>query len=65
MYHRNAVIDQGAEPTTTYLPTRNLRFGHHIDYAFLSDGIPADLRVGGSEGWLAHSDHMPLILDIA
>jgi exonuclease III len=51
--------------TKTYFHTRNLRFGHHIDFAFLSDGIPADLRVGDFEDWLAHSDHMPLILDIA
>jgi exonuclease III len=48
----------------TYFHTRNFRFGHHIDFAFLSDGLPADLRLGGSEDWLAHSDHMPLILDI-
>lgn len=65
VYHRDGVNDQGAEPTKTYFHTRNLRFGHHIDYAFLSDGIPADLRVGVSEDWLGHSDHMPLILDVA
>jgi hypothetical protein len=64
VYHRDAVNAQGAEPTKTYFHTRNLRFGHHIDYAFLSDDIPADLRVGGSEDWLGHSDHRPLILDI-
>jgi hypothetical protein len=63
--HREAVNDQGAEPTKTYFHTRNLRFGHHIDFAFLSDGIPAHLRFGDSEDWLAHSHHMPLILDIA
>lgn len=65
VYHRAAVNEQGAELTKTYFHTRNLRFGHHIDYAFLSDGIPADLRLGDPEDWLAHSDHMPLILDIA
>lgn len=63
--HRARAQGQGEEPTKTYFHTRNLRFGHHIDYAFLSDSIPADLRIGDSGDWLAHSDHMPLILDIA
>lgn len=65
VYHRDGGKDQGAEPTKTYFHTRNRRFGHHIDYAFLSDGVSARLTVGDSEDWLAHSDHMPLILDIA
>ena len=65
VYHRDEGKNQGAESTKTYFHTRNQRFGHHIDYAFLSDGVPAQLTVGDSEDWLAHSDHMPLILDIA
>ncbi|MCB5292110.1 hypothetical protein BJQ90_01543 [Arthrobacter sp. SO3] len=64
VYHRTGVTGEGAEPTKTYFHTRNQRFGHHIDYAFLSNGVPADLMVGDSGDWLAHSDHMPLILDI-
>lgn len=65
VYHRAGAQGQGQEPTKTYFHTLNLSFGHHIDYAFLSDSVQADLRIGDSGDWLAHSDHMPLILDIA
>ena len=65
VYHRDEGKNRGAESTKTYFHTRNQRFGHYIDYAFLSDGVTAQLTVGDSEDWLAHSDHMPLILDIA
>ena len=65
VYHRDEALDHGAETTKTYFHTKNLRFGHHIDYAFLSDGTAASLRVGEAEDWLSHSDHMPLILDLA
>lgn len=64
VYHRDGGKDQGAESTKTYFHTKNQRFGHHIDYAFLSAGMSARLTVGDSDDWLAHSDHMPLILDI-
>jgi endonuclease/exonuclease/phosphatase family metal-dependent hydrolase len=65
VYHRDEAMDHGAEVTKTYFHAKNMRFGHHIDYAFLSDGTSASLRVGEAEDWLAHSDHMPLILDLA
>ena len=64
VYHRNEATDHGAETTKTYFHTRNQRFGHHIDYAFLSDGTAAHLRIGDAGDWLARSDHMPLILDL-
>ncbi|MCO4237150.1 exonuclease/endonuclease/phosphatase family protein [Pseudarthrobacter raffinosi] len=64
VYHRHEVADHGAETAKTYYHQWNERFGHHIDYAFLSDGTAANLRIGDADAWLAHSDHMPLILDI-
>ena len=65
VYHCQEVTEHGAETTKTYFHTRKQQFGHHIDYAFVSDGMAAHLRVGDAGDWLAHSDHMPLILDIA
>lgn len=64
VYHREDQTEHGSAPTKTYFHTRNQRFGHHIDYAFLTHGVPASLRVGDAGDWLAHSDHMPLVLDI-
>lgn len=64
VYHGQEGEDHGSELTKTYFHTRNQRFGHHIDYAFLSDNTPAHLRIGDPADWLAHSDHMPMILDI-
>lgn len=64
IYHRQNQIIHGSESTKTYFHTKNQRFGHHIDYAFLTRGIPASLRVGDAVDWLAHSDHMPLVVDL-
>ncbi len=64
VYHRQEAVVHGAEPAKTYFHTRNEEFGHHIDYAFLNDGAAAALQIGSARDWLAHSDHMPLVLDI-
>ncbi|MFF2299346.1 endonuclease/exonuclease/phosphatase family protein [Arthrobacter sp. NPDC058127] len=64
-FHSQTRSAHGAEQTKTYFHTRNLRFGHHIDYAFVRESAKTSLEVGSPDEWLAHSDHMPLILDIA
>lgn len=65
VFHRQEKAAHGSELTKTYFHTRNLKFGHHIDYAFLSSEIDAKVAVGEPEAWLPHSDHMPLIVDVA
>ncbi|GAA2173538.1 endonuclease/exonuclease/phosphatase family protein [Arthrobacter parietis] len=65
VYHRQESLAQGGEEHPTFFAGRNPEKPHHIDYAFLSSGIPAKLTIGRYEDWLPHSDHMPLILDIA
>jgi len=65
VYHRANGVGHGAETTKTYFHTKKLHFGHHIDYAFLSEGFPGSLAIGKHQDWLMHSDHMPLILDVA
>ena len=41
--------------------------GYHIDYVFGSEELikGAKLEIGAHEDWLKHSDHVPLVLDIA
>ncbi|WP_306925297.1 endonuclease/exonuclease/phosphatase family protein [Arthrobacter globiformis] len=64
VFHRQESADHGSEMTKTYFHTRNLKFGHHIDYAFLSSAMDAKVAVGEPDRWLPHSDHMPLIIDV-
>ncbi|WP_323958871.1 endonuclease/exonuclease/phosphatase family protein [Arthrobacter sp. JZ12] len=64
VHHRQEDVPHGAEVVKTYFHTKKLHFGHHIDYAFLSEGTQASLVVGRQEDWLPYSDHMPLILDV-
>lgn len=64
VYHRANGDAHGAETTKTYFHTKKLHFGHHIDYAFLSESCSGSLAIGNHADWLMYSDHMPLILDI-
>ncbi|WP_231377442.1 endonuclease/exonuclease/phosphatase family protein [Arthrobacter sp. 162MFSha1.1] len=64
VYHRANGDAHGAETSKTYFHTKRLHFGHHIDYAFLSEACRGSLAIGNHEDWLKYSDHMPLILDI-
>ena len=64
VFHRQEQTTHGSELVKTYFHTKNLKFGHHIDYAFLSSALEAKVSVGEPDTWLAHSDHMPLIVDI-
>ncbi|MHA7156212.1 endonuclease/exonuclease/phosphatase family protein [Arthrobacter sp. TMN-50] len=64
VYHRQENAAQGSELHPTFFGNRNPKKPHHIDYAFLSADTSANLEIGRLEAWLAHSDHMPLILDV-
>jgi endonuclease/exonuclease/phosphatase family metal-dependent hydrolase len=64
IFHHQESTAHGSELVKTYFHQRNLKFGHHIDYAFLSSPLDAKVAVGEPDAWLAHSDHMPLIVDI-
>lgn len=63
-YHRQTGEEQGGETLKTYAHTRNLRWQHHIDHAFLTDSLRSTLWIGPLEEWLTWSDHAPLVLDI-
>lgn len=62
LYHRSKRIAQGAESEPTFYMHRNLAKPYHIDYAFVSSQWldSSTVEVGLAENWLAHSDHMPL-----
>ena len=62
LYHCSKRIAQGAELEPTFYMHRNLAKPYHIDYAFVSSQWldSSTVEVGLAENWLAHSDHMPL-----
>lgn len=67
LYHSQAGEAQGAETQSTFFLHRKLEKPYHIDYAFLSEmlKIGARISIGAADHWLEHSDHLPLIVDIA
>lgn len=66
LYHAQTGQGQGSEIQPTFFLHRKLEKSYHIDYAFLSERLMAGahLSVGAIEHWLAHSDHLPLIVDL-
>lgn len=64
IYHRQHQVPQGSEEARTFFHNWNPDLGHHIDYAFMSSGMEAKVAIGEHADWLAHSDHMPLIIDL-
>lgn len=67
LYHSQTGQAQGPEAEPTFFLHRNLERPYHIDYVFLSEmlKIGAYLSIGATSVWLEHSDHLPLIADIA
>lgn len=67
LYHAQAGEVQGAETQPTFFLHRKPENPYHIDYAFLSEmlKVGARISIGAAEHWLEHSDHLPLIVDIA
>lgn len=67
LYHRTREELQGQERTPTFFLQRNPAKPYHIDYAFLSACLleGARIEIGTPADWLALSDHMPLVVDLA
>lgn len=67
LYHRTREELHGQERTPTFFLQRNPAKPYHIDYAFLSACLleGARIEIGPPADWLALSDHMPLVVDLA
>lgn len=67
LYHHVRNQAQGVETEATFFLQRNPAKPYHIDYAFLSACLLEDARIeiGQPADWLALSDHMPLVVDLA
>ena len=65
IYHRQNDEAHGRETTPTFYLHRNRAKPYHLDYVFCHETRPANLTVGAIDDWLVHSDHLPLIADLA
>jgi exonuclease III len=67
LYHHCRNEAQGAESEPTFFLYRKVERPYHIDYAFLSSTLldSAGIEIGQPETWLAVSDHMPIVVDLA
>lgn len=67
LYHKERNIPQGNEPDPTYYMHRKLEKPYHIDYVFASNSISAQAKVQVllAADWLKHSDHIPIVVDLA
>lgn len=67
LYHHCRKEAQGAEREPTFFMHRKVERPYHIDYAFLSSTLleGARIEIGQPETWLALSDHMPIVVDLA
>jgi exodeoxyribonuclease III len=66
LYHHCTGEAQGNESTPTIYWMKKEK-SYHIDYCFVPEvwrSRSMTLTVGKREDWLAHSDHMPLLLDV-
>jgi exonuclease III len=69
LYHKLEVKPHGGETKPTFYLQRNLSKAYHIDYIFAHQDLVTDanttLSIGDPSIWLTHSDHLPLVCDIA
>jgi endonuclease/exonuclease/phosphatase family metal-dependent hydrolase len=67
LYHVQRGEQHGAELTHTWYMYRNRTKGYHLDYAYVPEALMpgASLAIGQPDVWPPHSDHMPLIVDVA
>ena len=67
MWHKVKGEEHGLESVSTLFWYRQPERGYHIDYVFGSEALIKDakLEIGAHQDWLMHSDHVPLVLDIA
>ena len=67
IYHQRFKFEQGKEEHPTFFLQRKKEKPYHIDYCFASADFCAkvqNIEIGIYEKWIAHSDHMPFIIDI-
>jgi len=66
LYHHTRGEAQASEKEPTFYLYRKLDRDYHIDYAFIPERWldASSLEVGHSSDWLAHSDHMPLRIQL-
>ena len=64
-YHYITGETQGEETVPTFYMYRNINIPYHIDYSFAPKQTISDFTIGSASEWLAHSDHMPIVLDIS
>lgn len=67
VWHKTKNEKHGEESAHTLFFYRQPDRGYHIDYVFGSEELisQSKLEIGTPEDWLKHSDHVPLVLDIA
>ena len=67
-YHTFHQEEHGAEIHPTFFLRKNPAKPYHIDDCFIPEGWIGQLSsvaLGSNEDWKTHSDHRPLIVDIA
>jgi exodeoxyribonuclease-3 len=67
-YHAAGGHALGAEPAPTLFWQKKVTQPFHIDYAYIPRAWTSRVReasIGGAGEWLAHSDHAPLVVEVA
>ena len=62
-YHSYSGEEFGDESRPTLYHTKNKAKPYHIDYVYLKGISESTVSVGSYEDWIAHSDHMPVIVE--
>ena len=67
LYHHQTRENQGSESHGTFFMYRKPDRPYHLDHVFVPTSLidRAHLSIGSPEMWLARSDHLPLIVDVA
>jgi exonuclease III len=68
LYHLENEAKHGYEADQTLYLLRDLKRPFHIDYAFAHKSLISNkiaFTVGKPEMWLKHSDHMPIVFNLA
>jgi exodeoxyribonuclease III len=66
-YHQFYFEHQGQEKRWTYFRGRKIDRHAHIDYVYIPSRWTrrlANVQVGDPKGWLEHSDHCPVIVEV-
>jgi endonuclease/exonuclease/phosphatase family metal-dependent hydrolase len=68
VYHSLRSEPHGAETENTYFHCRRIGQPYHLDYVFVPrEWLPRirSCSVGDAATWLEHSDHCPVVVDVA